>query len=253
MPLSRTDTICHVPADRMRAVVRALSGQPTFITAGRLVLELDVEDGDARATLEAMLDEQLVSPAPPEALMWGPQNGLVDDAYDLEAPFVDLPGCDPAPDDAGRPVVWLRAGAEATQLAGKNFRKAITRATGVTALNELVAHAAEVNNDDDLAFYVGEVVLFGSLLDPDRDRLGDVDVAVSLVPRYEGERQQQAEAERMRFCTRNISYVDQLEWARTEIYRRLRGKRRCLSLVDLDVHRDWLSQKPHRTVFAYAV
>jgi predicted nucleotidyltransferase len=63
--------------------------------------------------------------------------------------------------------------------------KPITRRTAETALARLRERIEHVNHDSHFLAKVTRVVVFGSYLRGDADRLGDVDVAVELEPKEE--------------------------------------------------------------------
>ncbi len=60
--------------------------------------------------------------------------------------------------------------------------KPITRKTAETALARLLERIERVNRDSHFLAKVTRVIVFGSYLRADVDRLGDVDVAVELEP-----------------------------------------------------------------------
>jgi len=72
--------------------------------------------------------------------------------------------------------------------AGRSFSAAkkiprITRPKAQKILEAFLRRVREVNEDDDFGVIVDEVYVFGSFLDPEQDRLGDVDVAVGTMDR----------------------------------------------------------------------
>jgi predicted nucleotidyltransferase len=61
-----------------------------------------------------------------------------------------------------------------------SFAKPISRATAERLLVGLLDRAAAWNAKPDKLVSIDEVLVFGSYLDPTIDRLGDVDIAVTL-------------------------------------------------------------------------
>jgi hypothetical protein len=61
-----------------------------------------------------------------------------------------------------------------------SLQKRIPRAVGEQIVTELIERARSINARDDLLFGVGELRLFGSMLDPEAVTVGDVDVAFEL-------------------------------------------------------------------------
>jgi predicted nucleotidyltransferase len=88
-------------------------------------------------------------------------------------------------------------------LAAARALPRITRVKAEQILKGFMRRVEDVNDDDDFGMYVHEVYLFGSFLDPSKERLGDLDLIVSLLVRrivgrrvsdYEFERQKLAGA-----------------------------------------------------------
>ncbi|MGW4370477.1 nucleotidyltransferase domain-containing protein [Nocardia takedensis] len=59
--------------------------------------------------------------------------------------------------------------------------KPVHRATAEAALAKFLARVREVEADPMSLYVVERVILFGSMLDPDRDRVSDVDLAIGIV------------------------------------------------------------------------
>src|SRR6476646_3098022 len=68
------------------------------------------------------------------------------------------------------------------RLSSATAAKPITRGTAEKALREFLARVERVNRDAGFVGRVNRVVLFGSMLREDVDRLSDVDLAVEILP-----------------------------------------------------------------------
>ena len=110
-----------------------------------------------------------------------------------------------------------------------------------------------LNANDECAYRVTKVVLFGSYL-TNKTRLGDVDLAIRLEsrPQYRSQwpetllaRAEEAAKRGRRFST----FVDRLGWAQQEAKRFLKARSRSLSLHDLDKEESLFSRIPHRVIF----
>src|SRR3989442_8988969 len=85
--------------------------------------------------------------------------------------------------DTRREVLYTRT------LAGSTFAQAsaarpLQRATADRKLAEFLDRARQVNGDDHYLYRVKKVLVFGSYL-TQADRIGDIDVAVELAPRWQ--------------------------------------------------------------------
>lgn len=109
----------------------------------------------------------------------------------------------------------------------------------------------EVNNG---AYFLGKVtnvVLFGSMLKPEIERLSDVDLAVELAPKEEDfdrararnyQRVEELAAQGHRF--RN--FLDQEGCWYWEVFRFLKGRSRVIALADYAVEKTFVLTAPHR-------
>ena len=112
-----------------------------------------------------------------------------------------------------------------------------------------------VNSDDHLLARVTRVILFGSYIRPEVDRLGDVDVAVELRPKEadrgrlrELNHQRATEMERNGHRFRRT--LDRESWWQMETFRYLKGRSRSISLVDYQTEKEFVDQVPHKVLFA---
>jgi hypothetical protein len=125
----------------------------------------------------------------------------------------------------------------------------LQRATASRLIADLVGRAHALNADDDWAYRVGTVVVFGSYV-RGVDRPSDVDVACELRPRWRADRQraqEQVRRETRGEPFRNVS--ERASWPKLEVYRFLRARARGLSIHELD---DWILQNTdHQVVFEY--
>jgi len=105
----------------------------------------------------------------------------------------------------------------------------VTRKTADRALHEFLDRVRTLNANKDALYQVPEVVIFGSYL-TDAERLGDVDLAIEPVQV-------------------RMARDDEVLSARPT-WQHLRNKSRTSSLIELELHREWLSDKPHKVILA---
>jgi hypothetical protein len=70
-------------------------------------------------------------------------------------------------------------------LAGATAQQPVTRDTAQRALDGFLARVEEINANPMAGWGVRKLVLFGSFLDPNIERVGDVDLAVEMVPLHQ--------------------------------------------------------------------
>jgi len=132
---------------------------------------------------------------------------------------------------------WCTRTAKGNRLALASAARPLTRAT---AERQLQAFMERVNTVNDNAYYlyrVSKVVLFGSMLTA-KQRVGDVDVSVELLPKIgDAKAQQQADDARIRHALsvgrRFRNLVDEIFWPVHEVRMFLKSRSRAISIHDV--------------------
>jgi len=123
-------------------------------------------------------------------------------------------------------------------LANASAARPIYRKTAQRVLAQFLERVHKVNATPEYLFRVKNVILFGSLLS-DEERLGDVDIAISLEAKVSDPnayqvwamaRRDEAEAAGRHFHTSFESGI----WPRQEIFLQLKARSRSLSLHELE-------------------
>ncbi len=136
-------------------------------------------------------------------------------------------------------------------LSSATAAKAVSRSTAEKALREFLERVERVNEDDRFLGRVNRVVLFGSMLRKDVDRLSDVDIAVEVVPkiadreRHEAANRRRVEAvARMGHLFRGVLDV-QLHWY-YDVLQALKHQSRVIALADYRAEKSFVLKVPHR-------
>jgi predicted nucleotidyltransferase len=138
-------------------------------------------------------------------------------------------------------------------LSAATAAKRVTRTTAEKTLQRFLERVERVNKDPYFLGKVAKVVLFGSMLNPEVERLSDVDVAVELAPKdadFESarlknyERVEHLEATGHRF--RN--FVEREGCWYWEVLGFLKGQDRVLALADYAVEKAFVLKVPHRAL-----
>jgi hypothetical protein len=141
----------------------------------------------------------------------------------------------------------LEPSLKGSALAQATAGKPLVRSTAERLVSGVVERARLINADDDWAYRVEMLVVFGSFV-AGAERPNDVDVACRLQPRWQG--QAQGEAEELRRMARDRRFRNTWEcvaWPKLEILRFLKSRSRGLSVQELD---DWvLKQEKHAIVY----
>lgn len=142
---------------------------------------------------------------------------------------------------------------EGIRLRGSTATKPILRRTAERLLDDLLQRIAALNADPRFLARVEKAIVFGSYLS-DKDRLGDVDVAVHLVPRSPDpkkhrEANDRRVAEEEQKGRRFRSFLDQAFWWEQEAMLFLRNRSRGLSLQHYGPIRETVEASPHSLIF----
>ncbi len=151
------------------------------------------------------------------------------------------------------PDEWWRTTVKGNALAQASAAPAVTRATAARALDAFLQRVREVNADDDLAYVVERVILFGSYLS-EAQKVNDVDVAVQVQRRSDDDAHFRCQcSERVaRALDRGrvfSSFMDQVLWPQSEIYHLLKSGSRVIKLHDAELEAPLLAQGLTRIVY----
>jgi hypothetical protein len=147
MRVSRSDTICGVPAPTARQLMRAYFDERSTEVA------CDVLGADRRAARERLC------------------------AFEA-AGYIER-----AKQESGTGDQWWMTTIKGNALAQASFGNPISRTTATRLLAQVIERARAYNAYPGRLLTVARIEVFGSYLDPTIDRLGDLDLAVSTVRR----------------------------------------------------------------------
>ena len=133
----------------------------------------------------------------------------------------------------------------------------ITRATAEKALQQFLGRVERVNNDPYFLGKVTRVVLFGSMLKPEVEKLSDVDLAVEIAskePDFERARVKNYErVEKLTtqgHCFRNFLELESCWY--WEVFGFLKGHSRVIALADYATEKTFVLTVPHRVLLGNA-
>ena len=107
----------------------------------------------------------------------------------------------------------------------------LRRTTADGYVEDVRRRIREVNSDQTFCFEVVRAVVFGSYVnEPQKQMLGDLDVAVELRHKYEGDDREFYEGMSRERCPRQDDWMFMLYWPREEVLRHIRNRRAYLSI-----------------------
>lgn len=111
--------------------------------------------------------------------------------------------------------------------------KPLLRASADQRLKEFLTRVEEVGRNPYYLYRVRRVVLFGSYLSS-KDRINDIDLLLSIVPKEKGQKQRLLEQRRTEEALRQgrslTTFIDQISWPWLEVLRYLKARSRSISL-----------------------
>jgi predicted nucleotidyltransferase len=142
--------------------------------------------------------------------------------------------------------------------AGRTFSaataaKRVTRATAERALAQFLERVTRVNQNPYFLAKVTRLVLFGSMLNPEVDRLSDVDLAVELAAKEtDFERARLLNYQRAEWLAdQGRRFRNFLDWelcGYLEARQFLKGRSRVIALADYSVEKALVLAVPHRVL-----
>jgi len=109
----------------------------------------------------------------------------------------------------------------------------ISREKATQLLTELIDRAKAINANDELVYFVESLKVFGSYLS-DKEVLGDLDVGIKLIRKYDSDKFKQKSQQRSDLAIENgrrfSNSTDELFWSETEVLILLKARQRGLSL-----------------------
>jgi len=211
MRIDPQGTVAGWPALLIRRTLRQLRKRLQW-GLGELESTASVEAGEARALIKGLLAEGLI-------------------------------------EAAGRDA-WKVTQAGQT-LSSATAAKRVTRATAQKALHQFLGRVEQVNSDPYFLGKVTKVILFGSMLKPEVERLSDVDLAVEVASKEaDFDRARAKNYERVeKLATQGHRFRNFLEqegcwyW---EVFGFLKRQSRVIALADYSVEKTFVLTVPHR-------
>lgn len=139
----------------------------------------------------------------------------------------------------------LEPSLKGSAFANATAARPLRRETAARLIADLIERARVLNADDQWAYRIRTVVVFGSYA-RGAERPNDVDIACELCPRWTGREQlvrEQLRREIRRQPFRNLT--EWTAWPRLEVFRYLKNRAQGLSIHELE---DWIPQTTDHTV-----
>lgn len=161
MRLSEGDVVCGVAAATARAAVRAVE-QAQWCSSGALAQRLGLDVTECRSLLEALAADGYLD---------RPHRGRLPEGHGSEWLPDEEFGDEPL-------LLWHLSYPKGKSLAKARISPAVPRAEAEALVRDVLARVVAVNRDLTATHLITRVTMFGSMTDPSRDLVSDVDLAV---------------------------------------------------------------------------
>jgi predicted nucleotidyltransferase len=126
--------------------------------------------------------------------------------------------------------------------------KPIARKTADHALSQLLERVNQVNTEERFLAKVTKLVVLGSYLRADVDRLSDLDIAVELQPKEANwDRLRELtlnRVEQLEIAGRRFNWIEIQYWWHLEAFRFLKSRSRAISLIDYTAEKKFVDSVP---------
>lgn len=107
------------------------------------------------------------------------------------------------------------------------------RSTADRLLEGVKERISEVNNNDNFLYKVTYAVVFGSYVNAGRDMIGDLDIALRVEPKGEGDGFKKKCEQKEREC-KSSDWLMCMAWPREEVLRYIKNKSGYISIHNYD-------------------
>lgn len=213
MRFDAAQTFAGVPIQRVRDLLRGSALHP--FTATDWAERFNMPASQARRLCRALAEAGFIEPAPKQRNAW-------------------------------------QLSVLGSSLGAAQFTAPYRRATADRALGELVERARSLEGDDHpFAYRVAELRVFGSYLQPEADRVGDLDILYRLIERFtDVAEQERCEAQRRQMVRSFRNITDEVFWPQTEVVMFLRQRRAIYQLMDARGMSDFANRVESRLVYS---
>ena len=110
-----------------------------------------------------------------------------------------------------------------------------TRNTAKKTLDNVIKKIKEANENEDFIYKVRKAVLFGSYINSNKEKIGDLDIAIYVDLKDKTKDEVEQNCERCRKVCSNGSYVpliEELFYGKIEVFKYIKDRKRILQLHD---------------------
>lgn len=105
-----------------------------------------------------------------------------------------------------------------------------SRVTAQRALENVIQRIEKANNKKDFIYKITKAVLFGSYINSDKDKVGDLDIALYIELKDKSKDEIEQNFERARTSINYVPFLMRFIYGKEEVFRYIKDKKRVLQL-----------------------
>lgn len=114
----------------------------------------------------------------------------------------------------------------------KTYRKNFSRETAKKTIENVLIKIKEVNKNDRFIYKITKAVLFGSYINSDKEKIGDLDIALYIELKDKTRPEIEQNFERAGVAINYIPFIFKFIYGKEEVFKYIKDKKRILQLHD---------------------
>lgn len=111
-------------------------------------------------------------------------------------------------------------------------RRIFSRRTAKDALENVISRIKEANNNEEFIYIITKAVLFGSYINTNKEKIGDLDIAIYLELKNHSKPEYIQNRIRALNSLKNISFLSEIIYGKEEIFKYIKNRKQVLELHD---------------------
>ena len=110
--------------------------------------------------------------------------------------------------------------------------KTYSRETAKVVLKNVIQKIQEANANEEFIYRVKKAVLFGSYINSDKEKIGDLDIAIYLELKDKSKPEYEQNFQRARTSLNYVPFILRFIYGKEEVFKYIKNKKRILELHD---------------------
>ena len=111
-------------------------------------------------------------------------------------------------------------------------KKLYTRETAKMTLENVIKRIKEANRNDEFIYKITKAVLFGSYINSNKEKVGDLDIAIYIELKDKSKPELEQNMERARTSNSYVPFILKFIYGKEEVFKYIKDKKHILQLHD---------------------